>query len=98
MVKICGYNFEGPWGIDTYFNDVPGIYVIYTSQYWLDVGETDKLGKRLNGNNHDRKPNWVRKSNGYTINLAFLRIPQAWQRLPIEASIRLALNPLCGDR
>lgn len=47
MVKIQNYNFQGPFSLNTLLNEVAGIYVIYTSQNWLDVGETDKLGQEL---------------------------------------------------
>lgn len=98
MVKIGGYDFEGPWGINTTFNDVPGIYVVYTSQYWLDVGETGAFGSRLNGNNHERRSDWDRRANGYPINIAFFRVSNTLHRLQIEAQLRLSLQPLCGDR
>jgi len=98
MVKISGYDFEGPWILGTNFNDVPGIYAVYTSQSWLDVGETDKLGTRINNNNHERKPAWVRNANGLPINIAFLGVSDAQQRLQIESSLRTILQPICGDR
>lgn len=97
-VIIQGYTFQGPWGIETTFIDVPGVYVIYTNQHWLDVGETDKLGQRINGNNHKRKPDWIRNAQSYPIWLAFLGISSPEERRRIESQLRLALNPLCGDR
>ena len=80
------------------FNDVPGIYVVFTSQVWLDVGETDKLGQRINGDNHERKLQWLNRAAGGQIQIAFLRVPDQQQRLTIESSLRQSLRPLCGDR
>lgn len=61
MVKIQNYNFDGPYSIDASFNEVAGVYVIYTNQNWLDVGETDSLKTRIS--THERKPEWVRNAN-----------------------------------
>jgi len=97
-MNIRGYNFEGPWLLGQSFNDVPGIYVIYTSQQWLDVGETDKLGSRLNGENHERKPQWISNSGQLPINIAFLRVDGASLRLSIESRLRLLLSPICGKQ
>lgn len=97
-MQILNYNFEGPWLLGQLFNDVPGIYVIYTSQNWLDVGETEKLGSRINGENHDRKPQWISNSNRFPIYIAFLRVPDLQTRLLIESQLRNYLCPLCGER
>lgn len=97
-MNIQGYNFEGPWLLGTNFNDVPGVYVIFTGQICLDVGETDKLGNRINGDNHERKPQWLVRAGGGQIQIAFLNIPDQQRRLAIESSLRLALRPLCGDK
>ena len=97
-MDILGYNFEGPWTMGQTFNDVPGIYVIFSGQTWLDVGETDKLGQRINDDNHERKPQWVRQSSGGLIQIAFLSVSGQQERLNIELRLRSALNPCCGDR
>ncbi len=97
-VSIQGYSFEGPWVLGQKFNDVPGIYAVYTNVVWLDIGETDKLGDRINGDNHERKPDWIRNSNGKQINIAFLRVEDSKKRLEIESYLRSVLNPVCGDR
>lgn len=97
-MNISGYNFEGPWSLGQSFNDVPGIYVVYTSQQWLDIGETDKLGSRINGDNHERKPQWISNSGGLPINIAFLRIDEAKARLDVESQLRLLLAPVCGEK
>lgn len=98
MIRIDGYDFEGPWELGQTFNNVPGVYVIYTNQVWLDVGETDKLGDRINGDNHKRKPEWLKQSGGYQIYIAFLRVENYQSRLAIESKLRLALQPVCGGR
>lgn len=97
-MNIQGYNFEGPWVLGTNFNDVSGVYVVFTSQTYLDVGETDKLGNRINGDNHERKPQWLLQAKGGQIQIAFLNVSDQQLRLAIESSLRLALRPLCGDK
>ena len=97
-MNISGYTFEGSWALGQEFNNVPGIYVIFTDQVWLDVGETDQLGNRINGENHDRKPDWIRHSQQRQINIAFLREASSDARLRIEAHLRSVLNPVCGER
>lgn len=98
MIKIQNYDFEGPFNLNTDFNDVPGIYVIYTNQIWLDVGETDKLGQRINGDNHERKPEWIFKSGSDLISIVFMRVNNQEFRLKIESELRTILAPICGDR
>lgn len=95
MVKIQNYGFQGPFSLNTQLNDVAGVYVIYTSQNWLDVGETDKLGTRIGS--HERRPEWLRSANGYPVWLAFLGVQNSQQRLQIESELRNTLRPLCGD-
>ena len=94
-VNINSYTFE-VYPLNTSFNDVPGIYVICTSQKWLDVGETDKLGQRIPS--HERRNCWINNAGGLPINLAFLYVESQDQRLNIEVSLRNSLNPTCGDR
>ena len=95
---IQGLNFEGPWSLGTSFNDVPGVYVVFTGQAYLDVGETDKLGQRINGDNHERKPQWLRSAGMSPVQIALLKVAEQQQRLNIESNLRTALRPLCGDR
>lgn len=97
-LNIQGYTFEGYWPLGTLFNNIPGVYVVFTREKWLDVGETEKLGERLNSSNHERKPEWVSNSRGLQINIAFLRISDAQQRKTIESKLRFALQPVCGDK
>ena len=97
-MNIQGYNFEGPWLLGQRFNDVAGIYVIYNQNRWLDVGETDKLGQRMNNNAHERQPQWILNSNGLQIGVAFLQVNDRNTRLTIESQLRQLFNPICGER
>lgn len=97
-MNIQGYNFEGPRLLGTSFNDISGVYVIFTGQTCLDVGETDKLGNRINNDNHERKPQWLARAGGCQIQVAFLNISDQQRRLAIESSLRLSLRPLCADK
>ena len=96
MVKIQNYNFQGPFSLNSSFNEVAGVYVIYTSQNWLDVGETDKLASRISS--HERRPEWLGNANGLPIWLAFLGVSNSQQRLQIESELRNSLSPLCGEK
>lgn len=95
-MMIGGYNFEGPWILGQSFNEIAGVYVIYTSQDWLDVGETNKLEERIS--NHERKPDWVKASNGLQINIVFYINSNSQQRQAMESYLRGYLKPVCGER
>lgn len=94
---IEGYDFEA-YSLNTIFNNVPGVYVIFTEKFWLDVGETDELGNRVNGNNHERKTCWISKSNGYPISVAFRKIFSKQERQELEFNLRAKLKPVCGEK
>lgn len=97
LINIEGYEFESDYPLSlTKFNEVPAVYVISTSQNWLDVGETDQLGTRLS--NHERKPSWIRCANGLPIYVSVHQEPNLQTRLSIESFLRTRLNPMCGDR
>ena len=80
----------------TTFKDVAGVYVISTSQKWVDVGETDKLGSRLA--NHERRPCWKRNCDNLTLCVNFRQIGNQQERLDLEAKLRSKLNPSCGEQ
>ena len=97
MVTLYGYQFNGPYDIDSGFKEVPGIYIIYTSfARFLDVGSTDALGSRIT--EHDRKSCWAKNANGSPIYLAFMRVDDGQKRLAIESYLRDKLNPTCGEK
>jgi len=96
MSVIQGINFESHPLATTTFSDVPGVYVITTSQKWLDVGQTDKLGQRLTS--HERKADWLREAGGLTIWVNFLRIDNEQRRLNLETNLRTNLRPVCGEK
>jgi hypothetical protein len=101
-LRINGYNFESDYSITGTFNNVAGVYIIYYNNTFsnrvviLDVGETESLGRRIA--NHERKIDWINKSNGYPIKLAFRHVSNSTDRLLLERSLRLTVNPLCGER
>lgn len=97
LTNIVGYQFESGYPLfSTSFNNVACVYVIYTSQQWLDVGETDRLGTRLSG--HDRKSCWQNHANNLPIYVAVCQEENQQTRLSVEAFLRLQLNPTCGDK
>jgi hypothetical protein len=95
--NIEGYQFEQGYSLTTTkFNNVPAVYVIYTSQLWLDVGETDQLGTRMAS--HERKPDWISSTGLFPIFVAVHREGSMDTRLAIESDLRKRLCPTCGDR
>ncbi|TSC87298.1 MAG: hypothetical protein G01um101416_512 [Microgenomates group bacterium Gr01-1014_16] len=94
--NIAGYQLETGYPLSTAFNDVAGVYAIYTNERWLDVGETDQLGTRISG--HERRSCWQRNANSQTIYVAIYREANQQIRLHIESYLRLQLNPMCGDK
>lgn len=96
ITNIQGYQFEQGYTVATKFNNVAAVYVIYTNQIWLDVGETDELGTRMAG--HERKPDWIRNAGLLPIYVAVYREDNYQTRLTIESDLRSKLGPRCGDR
>lgn len=101
-LKFNGYDFDSDYNVNGTFNNVAGVYVIYYNNSFLksiivlDVGETENLGQRIA--NHERKIDWMNKSNGQPIKLAFKHISNINDRLLLERYLRLTINPLCGER
>lgn len=96
MSTILNVQFEVYPLESTNFNEVAGVYVISTSQKWIDVGETDKLGSRLAS--HERRSCWSRNSNNQTLYVNFKQINNQQERIDFESQLRQSLNPTCGDR
>ena len=96
MSTILGLPFDTFRLEGTNFPDNPGVYVITTSQEWIDVGETDKLGQRLAI--HERKPCWEKNSNNLTLWVNLKYIENQQERLNLESRIRQNLDFCCGDK
>lgn len=95
--QVSGYNFEMDYPMTTTrFNSVGGVYLVYANGRWLDVGETEDLSLRIP--NHDRKPDWISNACGYPIYIGVYQEDNESARLAIESTLRIALNPVCGDR
>ena len=84
--------------LGTRFSNVAGIYAVYTANRWLDIGQTDQLGIRMNGGVHERQKDWVANSMSAPIFIAFLPMDNEQSRINLESSLRQILQPLCGDR
>lgn len=95
-MTILGLEFESYLLESTDFNDVPGVYVITTSEKWIDVGETNKLSSRLGS--HERRPCWSRNAEALKLWVNFRRIENEQDRLTLEAKIRLEFNFTCGEK
>lgn len=95
MVEIKGYQFETGYTPETNFNNVAAVYVVYTNDVWLDVGETDELGSRIQS--HERKGCWERNAGGKKIWIAVRQEGNKQGRLALEAYLRRELRPKCGE-
>lgn len=97
ITNIEGYQFKSGYPLNTTsFNNVACIYVIYTNQQWLDVGETDQLGTRLSG--HKRRSCWQNNASNLPIYVAVRQEGNQQTRSSVEFFLRSRLNPICGDR
>ena len=97
MSTISGYGFDGPYDINSDFNNLSGVYVIHDGNKCLDVGETGNLKERIPG--HTRKACWKRNAgSGKTVKLEFLQVNDEQKRLEIESYLRAELNPSCGEQ
>lgn len=97
-MNILGNYFEIGFSLyGVVFNEVAGIYLIYTSGgRILDVGETDQLKTRLQ--NHERKLSWILNAGNESIFIAFHSEGNSALRLIKEQILRYNLNPVCGER
>ena len=101
-VRICGYDFEGPFLNSGTLKEQPGVYVILDKRsdnkwYVLDVGESEAIRTRVE--NHDRSECWARNRKG-RLGCAVLYTP-GWtnsQRRQLEKKIRDKYDPNCGSR
>jgi len=98
MVNVFHYAFDGPWSLDTNFFNIPSVYVVYTDNLCLEVGETEKLGQRLNNNSHERKKVWLKKAKKQPVKVVFLRVKNKQDRLEIKKQLRLKLSPVFGEK
>lgn len=70
IADFYGYEFEADLDLFTSeFEDIPGVYVIYTPKVCLEIGETEDLRNSLETNNNTRE--WLTKSEGEDILVAF---------------------------
>jgi hypothetical protein len=104
IVQISGYEFEGPYSIDTTVisADRAAVYVIICSTLGksevIDVGESGEVGVRIA--NHDRRPCWVRNCNGSLyVYLRYMPSAQGYtadDRRALERKIRSEYTVPCG--
>lgn len=97
LTNIGGYQFEQGYPlITTTFNDIAAVYVIYTNQLWLDIGETDQLETRIS--EHERRPCWQRNAGTLPVYVAVHPEANQQTRLLVESYLRSQLKPTCGDK
>ncbi len=100
-IRICDYDFEGPYSYTSSLENKAGVYVVLdklsNGKYnVVDVGESSDVRDRVE--NHDRAECW--KKHATTIQYAAYYTP-GWtqdQRRSLEKKIRDAHDPPCGDQ
>jgi hypothetical protein len=106
-LEISGYQFEGPYSIDTTVisSNRAAVYVIICKtsdgkNHVTDVGESGEVGVRIG--NHDRKPCWERNCNSsLSVYLRYMPSSEGYtaaDRRELESKIRNQYNPPCGQR
>ncbi len=95
-MSIGGYEFEGPYPLDTNFSDVGAVYVVSGNNAYLDVGQTDKLGERIPS--HERRDCWLDHANERDISIYAHQDNSESSRLDKESQLRSVLKPACGER
>lgn len=106
-MKISGYEFEGPYSIETTVipADRAAVYVIICrasdgKDYVIDVGESGEVGVRIA--DHDRRPCWKGNCDG-SLSVYLRYMPSAAgytaaDRRKVESEIRNQYTPPCGKR
>lgn len=99
-INIGQWVFDGPYPNANHLAPRSGVYVILGRnlpwQQWtvIDVGETGDLRQRISA--HDRADQW-RRQNYVELSVASLHCDER-NRMTVEAHLRSAYNPPCGDR
>jgi len=106
-IEIYGYEFEGPYSIDT--TVIPpnraAVYVIICKtsdgkSYVKDVGESGEVDVRIG--NHDRRPCWERNCGGsLSVYLHYMPSSENYtvvDRRELENKIRNGYDPPCGKK
>ena len=99
-IPIAGYPFEGPFAKPSELLDLPGVYVVLgsnNSNVWtnvVDVGKSDQIKTRIE--THNRRDCWQNQQYKY-LGVAVFYVDKDSQ-IYIEADIRRASTPPCGER
>lgn len=93
MADFYGLSFDTDYSLfGDEFEDLPGVYVIYTETKCLDIGQTDKLKTAIEA--HPNTRTWVLSSNGEEIYIAFhLDIDQE-SRVDKKGYLRAKMKPI----
>lgn len=91
--------FQGPFMHNNQLAALSGVYLITTLannglHTVLDVGESYNLLERIS--NHDRTQQW--RNNAINGIFAWTLHCDEQTRMAIERAVRLAYQPVCGDR
>jgi hypothetical protein len=99
-IQIDQWNFEGPYSNAAPIKKQSGVYAVLTrprsgGQYSVvDVGESGDVRTRLD--THDRTACWNRNNAGELAVAVYYCDERT--RMTVEATIRRAFNPPCGQR
>jgi hypothetical protein len=96
-----GYAFNGAFSSPSHLEARAGVYVVWCrrGEHWsaIAVGEASDVRERLE--DHERKSCWERYCRGGVLRYSVHYMPGARQRerRVVEAAIRNAVRPPCGE-
>lgn len=92
--NFFGYEFETDYNLfGDEFEEVAGVFVIYTPKAYLDIGTTENLKTSLE--THQNTADWIRLSEGEEILVAFYLEEDPGKRVEIESHLRVKMQPRC---
>lgn len=93
VTDFYGYEFESEYLLlGDEFEDLQGIYVVYTKKVCLDLGVTEKLKSRIE--THENTRDWLLKAAGDTVHIAFRLDEDPKSRQEIASYLRDKMHPL----
>ncbi len=93
LVDFFGIEFEAEHPLfSSEFEDLPGIYIIYTPGKCLDIGRTERLKTTLEEHQHTKS--WLDNAGKKEIYVAFHLDDNAESREDKENYLREKMNPI----
>jgi len=100
-INIGNYSFEGPFSNPSSLSNKSGVYAVLTrattnDKYSVvDIGESGEVRDRVS--DHNRAPCWNRNKKAAGLAYTAYYCNES-TRMKVEAELRGAYKPSCGDR